>query len=61
MRMINRGDSMLDVNKRLENDKILFSKEQLEKINLEIDTSDMTIDEIALKIINAYNEYLKTI
>lgn len=61
MRMINRGDSMLDVNKRLENDKILFSKEQLEKINLEIDTSNMMVDEIALKIINAYNEYLKTI
>ena len=44
--MIGRGDSILDVAKRLENDKILFSKEQLENINLEIDTSNLSIDEI---------------
>ena len=47
-----------DVNKRLENDKILFSKEQLALINLEIDTSNLSIDEIADKIINNYNEFL---
>ena len=57
-RMINRGDSMLDVNKRLENDKILFSKEQLALINLEIDTSDLTVEEIADKIINNYKQYI---
>ena len=58
-RMISRGDSMLDVNKRLENDKILFSKEQLALINLEIDTSNLTVDEIAELIINNYNKYIK--
>ena len=57
-RMISRGDSMLDVNKRLENDKILFSKEQLALINLEIDTSDLTIEEIAEIIMDNYNKYL---
>lgn len=57
-RMINRGDSMLDVNKRLENDKILFSREQLAIINLEIDTSDLTVEEIADKIINNYKQYI---
>ena len=57
-RMISRGDSMLDVNKRLENDKILFSKEQLALINLEIDTSDLTVEEIAKLIMDSYNKYL---
>ena len=58
-RMIGRGDSILDVNKRLENDKILFSKEQLALINLEIDTSNLSVEEIAETIVNNYNEYLK--
>ena len=58
-RMIGRGDSILDVNKRLENDKILFSKEQLALINLEIDTSNLSIDEIAETIVNNYNKYLE--
>ena len=58
-RMINRGDSMLDVNKRLENDKILFSKEQLALVNLEIDTSNLSVEQIADKIVNSYNEYFK--
>lgn len=57
-RMISRGDSMLDVNKRLENDKILFSKEQLALINLEIDTSDLSVEEIAKVIMDNYNNYL---
>ena len=57
-RMIGRGDSILDVNKRLENDKILFSKEQLSQINIEIDTSNLTIDEIADYIVKSYNKFL---
>ena len=57
-RMIGRGDSILDVNKRLENDKILFSKEQLSQINIEIDTSNLTIDEIADYIVESYNKFL---
>ena len=57
-RMIGRGDSLLDVNKRLENDKILFSKEQLANVNLEIDTSNLSIDEIAEYIVEKYNEFL---
>ena len=56
--MIGRGDSILDVNKRLENDKILFSKEQLSQINIEIDTSNLTIDEIADYIVKSYNKFL---
>lgn len=57
-RMIGRGDSILDVNKRLENDKILFSKEQLSQINLEVDTSNLSIDEIAEYIVKNYKEFL---
>ena len=57
-RMIGRGDSLLDVNKRLENYKILFSKEQLANVNLEIDTSNLSIDEIAEYIVEKYNDFL---
>lgn len=57
-RMIARGDSILDVNKRLENDKILFSKEQLSQINLEVDTSNLSIDEIAEYIVKNYNDFI---
>ena len=56
--MIGRGDSILDVNKRLENDKILFSKEQLSKIDLEVDTSNLSIEEIAEYIVNNYKVFL---
>ena len=48
----------LYVNKRLENDKILFSKEQLSKIDLEVDTSNLSIEEIAEYIVKNYKEFL---
>ena len=57
-RMIGRGDSILDVNKRLENDKILFSKEQLSKIDLEVATANLSIEEIAEYIVNNYKGFL---
>ena len=57
-RMISRGDSLLDINKRLENDKILFNKEQLESVNLFIDTCNYTIDEIADLIMTKYRQFL---
>ena len=53
-RMINRGDSMLEVMKRLENDRILFSEDQLAKIDYTINTTHLSISEIALKIYNKY-------
>ena len=56
-RMISRGDSMLEVMKRLENDRILFSEEQLAKIDFTINTTHLSVSEIASKIYNKYKEY----
>ena len=55
-RMIGRGDNMLEINKRLENDRILFSKDQLSKIDYTINTTSLSIEEISKKI---YDEYQK--
>lgn len=56
-RMIGRGDSLLEVNKRLENDRILFDVNQLKKVDYIIDTTDLSIDEISERIINEYRNY----
>ena len=56
-RMIKRGDSMLEILKRLENDRILFSKDQLAKIDYTINTTSLSIDEISTKIYHKYQEY----
>ena len=55
--MISRGDSMLEVMKRLENDRILFSEEQLAKIDYTINTTHLSVSEITSKIYNKYKEY----
>lgn len=56
-RMIGRGDSMLEVNKRLENDRILFDVNQLNKVDYVIDTTNLSIEEISERIINEYQNY----
>ena len=59
-RMIKRGDSMLEVMKRLENDRILFSEDQLSKIDYSINTTHLSVSEIALKIYSKYKEYCES-
>ena len=56
-RMILRGDNILEINKRLENDRILFSKDQLKKIDLTINTTTLSIEEITTIIYEKYKEY----
>ena len=56
-RMLFRGDSMPDVLKRLENDKISFNKDALKDVNLVVDTSDLSISEIAAIIYKNYIKY----
>ena len=58
-RMIGRGDSLLEVSKRLENDRILFSEEQLSKIDFKINTTSLSIEEISSKIFEKYQEFCK--
>ena len=56
-RMISRGDNILEINKRLENDKILFSKDQLAKIDFTINTTSLSIEEISTLIYEKYQEF----
>lgn len=53
-RMIQRGDSLLEVNKRLENDRILFNKDQLSKIDYIINTTSLSVEEISKAIFIEY-------
>lgn len=57
-RMIGRGDNMLEINKRLENDRILFSKDQLSKIDFTINTTSLSIEEISETIYQKYLQFL---
>jgi guanylate kinase len=57
-RMIGRGDNMLEINKRLENDRILFSKDQLTKIDFTINTTSLSIEEISETIYQKYLQFL---
>lgn len=56
-RMLGRGDLPLEVNKRLQNDRILFDKNQLSKIDYTIDTTNLSIDEITERIYEEYKNY----
>lgn len=58
-RMISRGDSLLEVAKRLENDQILFSEDQLSKIDYKINTTSLSVEEISNKIYEKYMEFCK--
>ena len=58
-RMIGRGDNMLEINKRLENDRILFSHYQLTKIDYTINTTSLSIEEISKNIFEKYQEFCK--
>lgn len=60
-RMIGRGDSILEVNKRLENDRILFSEDQLTKIDYTINTTSLSVSEIASRIYKEYKDYCHSI
>ena len=56
-RMISRGDNILEINKRLENDKILFSKDQLSKIDYTINTTSLSVEEISELIYQKYLDF----
>ena len=56
-RMLSRGDLPLEVNKRLQNDRILFDKSQLQRIDYTIDTTNLSVDEITNRIHIEYKNY----
>ena len=55
-----RKDKEEDIIKRIENDRISFSKEKLPSYNYQINTDSLTIEEVANQIINLYHSFLKT-
>lgn len=57
-RMKKRGDSELEINTRIENDKVLFSYEQIGDVNFTIDTSNLSTKELAELIYNKYQEFI---
>lgn len=56
-RMLYRGDSVLEMEKRVANDRILFSEDQLNGVSLVLDTSSHSILELAEKIYSYYNQF----
>ena len=57
-RMIDRGDSKENIAKRLKSDKIIFDKSLMNRIDYEIDTSDVSIDLVTDIVFKLYNEYI---
>jgi guanylate kinase len=56
-RMLYRGDTVLEMEKRIQNDRILFSEEQISGISLVLETSNDTIVELAEKIYLEYSKF----
>ncbi|MGI6787599.1 MAG: guanylate kinase [Acholeplasmataceae bacterium] len=58
-RMINRGDNLDEIKKRLASDDKLFAKRKLIKIDLLINNQDQTLEELATLIHTKYVDFLK--
>ncbi|MDY0277691.1 MAG: AAA family ATPase [Acholeplasma sp.] len=54
-RMIARGDKKIDIDKRLENDDVIFKREALKRIDLSLDNNEHKIADLAEKIMNYYS------
>ena len=50
-----RGDSELEIEKRLQNDAMIFIKNEL-SIDLIINTTNLSLDEITKKVYDAYTK-----
>lgn len=60
-RMINRRDDLTSINKRLASDDMLFSPNNLDKIDLHIVNTDEPLKEHAKEIYNKYQNFKNTI
>lgn len=58
-RMISRGDSLENVKKRIENDRISFDMKNIDKVDFVVKNEDKSIKEIAKKIYDLYINELK--
>ena len=57
-RMALRGDSLENIQKRIENDRISFSKENIGEIDFMIDTETLSIEEVTALVMKHYQEKL---
>ena len=53
-----RGDSIENIQKRIENDHISFSKENIGEIDYIIDTETLSIEEVTALVMKYYQEKL---
>lgn len=58
-RMISRGDSLENVKKRIENDRISFDMKNIDKVDFVVKNEDKSIKEIAKEIYDLYINELK--
>ncbi len=57
-RMRTRGDNILDIQKRIEADRISFAQSKIETVDYIIDTNNLSLSEVAEKIISLYRHHL---
>lgn len=58
-RMLERGDTLDDACRRLANDRKLFAKHRIPKVDYIIDSEKKSIEEVADEVYRLYNEHLK--
>ena len=54
-----RKDTIENINKRIANDRVSFSKENLPPYSYKIDTSSITIEEVTDNVYKLYQEFIK--
>lgn len=56
-RMLSRGDSYLEMMTRIENDRLIFSDEQLSEVDFTVNTTSLSISEISASIMGKYKDF----
>ena len=56
-RMLSRGDSYLEMMTRIENDRLIFSDEQLSEVDFTVNTTSLSIGEISSLIMKRYKDF----
>jgi guanylate kinase len=58
-RMLERGDTVEDAQRRIANDRKLFARNRIPKVDYIIDSGSKSIEEVADEVYRLYNEHLK--
>ena len=60
-RMVSRNDKLEDINKRLINDKIAFSDNNIQGVTFVVDSDTLSIEQLTDKIYNMYTNMLSSL